>query len=68
MTQIGHLFKRYTPIGVVGAISPWNLPVILSFAKALAALLVGNTVVLNRHRLRHLPYSEFPTTFVKFCP
>ncbi len=24
---IGHVTKRYTPIGVVGAISPWNLPV-----------------------------------------
>ena len=47
VTHIGHLFKRYTPIGVVGAISPWNLPVLLSFAKALAALLVGNTVVLK---------------------
>src|SRR4029077_7487712 len=25
--------KRYTPIGVVGAITPWNLPVIISFMK-----------------------------------
>jgi NAD-dependent aldehyde dehydrogenases len=33
VSHIGHLLKRYTPIGVVGAISPWNLPVILSFAK-----------------------------------
>ncbi len=47
VAHIGHVFKRYTPIGVVGAISPWNLPVLLSFAKALAALLVGNTVVLK---------------------
>jgi acyl-CoA reductase-like NAD-dependent aldehyde dehydrogenase len=43
VTHIGHVLKQYTPIGVVGAISPWNLPVILSFAKALAALLAGNT-------------------------
>jgi acyl-CoA reductase-like NAD-dependent aldehyde dehydrogenase len=47
VTHIGHVFKRHTPIGVVGAISPWNLPVILSFAKAIPALLVGNTVVLK---------------------
>jgi acyl-CoA reductase-like NAD-dependent aldehyde dehydrogenase len=44
---IGHITKRFTPIGVVGAISPWNLPVFLSFTKVLPALLVGNTVVLK---------------------
>jgi acyl-CoA reductase-like NAD-dependent aldehyde dehydrogenase len=45
--NIGQVFKRYTPIGVVGAIIPWNLPVLLSFAKTLAALVAGNTVVLK---------------------
>jgi aldehyde dehydrogenase (NAD+) len=35
------------PIGVVGAISPWNLPVLISFYKTLPALLAGNTVVLK---------------------
>jgi len=45
--HIGHITKRYTPIGVVGAISPWNLPVFLSFTKILPALLAGNTVVLK---------------------
>ena len=44
---IGHVTKRYTPIGVVGAISPWNLPVRLSFGKVLPALLAGNTVILK---------------------
>ena len=68
VAHIGHLFKRYTPIGVVGAISPWNLPVILSFAKALAALLVGNTVVLKPSPFTPLTVLQFPTTFVNFCP
>jgi acyl-CoA reductase-like NAD-dependent aldehyde dehydrogenase len=45
--HIGHITKRFTPIGVVGAISPWNLPVLISFCKALPALLAGNTVVLK---------------------
>jgi acyl-CoA reductase-like NAD-dependent aldehyde dehydrogenase len=45
--HIGHVTKRYTPIGVIGAISPWNVPVLLSFAKVLPALLTGNTVVLK---------------------
>jgi acyl-CoA reductase-like NAD-dependent aldehyde dehydrogenase len=45
--QIGHITKRFTPIGVVGVISPWNLPVLISFYKTLPALLAGNTVVLK---------------------
>ena len=53
--QIGHITKRFTPIGVVGAISPWNLPVRLSFGKVLPALLAGNTVILKPSpRLRTL--------------
>ena len=38
---------RHVPIGVVGAISPWNFPVILAFFKVGPALLAGNTVVLK---------------------
>jgi aldehyde dehydrogenase (NAD+) len=38
---------RHTPIGVVGAISPWNFPVILAIFKLGPALLAGNTVVLK---------------------
>jgi acyl-CoA reductase-like NAD-dependent aldehyde dehydrogenase len=44
---VGHVVKRYVPLGVVCAISPWNLPVLLSFVKVLPALLTGNTVVLK---------------------
>lgn len=39
--------KRYVPLGVVAAISPWNLPFWLSFTKVLPSLLAGNTVVLK---------------------
>lgn len=38
---------RRTPIGVVGAISPWNFPVLLSVWKILPAVLTGNTLVLK---------------------
>jgi acyl-CoA reductase-like NAD-dependent aldehyde dehydrogenase len=47
VAHIGRVFKRYTPIGVVGAITPWNVPVLLSFIKTIPALLAGNTVVLK---------------------
>lgn len=38
---------RHIPIGVVGAISPWNFPVLLAMFKLGPALVAGNTVVLK---------------------
>lgn len=35
------------PLGVVGAITPWNYPIILAVVKIAPALLAGNTVVLK---------------------
>lgn len=35
------------PIGVVGAITPWNFPLLLAARKVAAALAAGNTVVLK---------------------
>jgi acyl-CoA reductase-like NAD-dependent aldehyde dehydrogenase len=37
----------HEPVGVVGAIVPWNMPVSLGLSKVLPALLGGNTVVLK---------------------
>ncbi len=48
-----HLMKTkkalvtYHPFGVVGVISPWNYPLILSFGDAIAALIAGNGVVIK---------------------
>ncbi|MEE4350164.1 MAG: aldehyde dehydrogenase family protein [Pacificimonas sp.] len=38
---------RRTPIGVIGAITPWNFPVLLAVWKLAPALVAGNTVVLK---------------------
>jgi acyl-CoA reductase-like NAD-dependent aldehyde dehydrogenase len=38
---------KYEPIGVVGAITPWNAPLVLAMWKVWPALLAGNTVVLK---------------------
>ena len=45
--SVGQITKRYVLLGVVAAISPWNLPFLLSFTKVLPSLLAGNTVVLK---------------------
>lgn len=41
----------YEPIGVVGAITPWNVPFYLNIAETVPALMAGNTVVLKPAQL-----------------
>ncbi|TAL04181.1 MAG: aldehyde dehydrogenase family protein [Rhodospirillaceae bacterium] len=44
----GRLFEtRHMPLGVVGAIVPWNFPLALAVFKLGPALLTGNTVILK---------------------
>jgi acyl-CoA reductase-like NAD-dependent aldehyde dehydrogenase len=38
---------RRVPIGVVGAITPWNFPILLAVWKIAPALVTGNTMVLK---------------------
>src|SRR5258708_11278661 len=40
-------YTRRQPLGVVGAIIPWNAPVMLAALKIAPALIAGNTIVLN---------------------
>jgi acyl-CoA reductase-like NAD-dependent aldehyde dehydrogenase len=55
-----HLVQvRHVPIGVVGAIVPWNFPVLLAIWKLAPALVAGNTVVLK-------PSPFTPLTALKF--
>jgi acyl-CoA reductase-like NAD-dependent aldehyde dehydrogenase len=51
---------RYRPLGVVGAIVPWNFPMVLMGFKVPAALLAGNTVVLK-------PAATTPLTTLRFA-
>jgi acyl-CoA reductase-like NAD-dependent aldehyde dehydrogenase len=45
--QTDRVEVRRKPLGVVGAIVPWNFPILIATAKIAPALLVGNTVVLK---------------------
>ena len=42
---------QYDPVGVVGAITPWNAPFYLNIAETIPALMAGNTVVLKPAQL-----------------
>jgi acyl-CoA reductase-like NAD-dependent aldehyde dehydrogenase len=41
------IVTRYTPIGVIGGITPWNFPLLLAVWKIAPALMAGNTMVLK---------------------
>jgi acyl-CoA reductase-like NAD-dependent aldehyde dehydrogenase len=43
-----HLVElHHTPLGVIGAITPWNFPVLLALWKVAPALIAGNTMVIK---------------------
>ena len=43
-----HLVElHHTPLGVIGAITPWNFPVLLALWKVAPALITGNTMVIK---------------------
>jgi acyl-CoA reductase-like NAD-dependent aldehyde dehydrogenase len=50
---------RHVPLGVVGAIAPWNFPLLLAMFKVGPALLAGNVMVLK-------PSPFTPLTTLKF--
>lgn len=49
------ILTRREPLGVVGAITPWNFPLALTCSKIAPALAAGNTVI-------HKPASDTPLT------
>jgi acyl-CoA reductase-like NAD-dependent aldehyde dehydrogenase len=55
-----HAYTRREPIGVVGAITPFNFPLILSATKIAPALAAGNTIV-------HKPAPETPLSALRFA-
>ena len=54
-----YIATRRRPLGVVGAITPWNYPVLLAIWKLAPALLAGNTIVLKPS-----PYTPLTTLLV----
>lgn len=47
MKPLKKLYLQYQPLGVVGVITPWNGPFVLSLNPVVQALLAGNAVVLK---------------------
>ncbi len=47
LSMVKELYIMYKPLGVVGVISPWNGPFVLSIVPTIQALMAGNAVVLK---------------------
>ncbi len=41
------VYTRFTPLGVVGAITPWNFPLLLAVWKIAPALMSGNCIIVK---------------------
>lgn len=46
-TETLKIVSTHHPIGVVGAICPWNFPLVLAASKIAAALVMGNSVIIK---------------------
>jgi len=46
-TDDRRVITRFSPLGVVGGITPWNFPVLLAIWKIAPALLTGNCIVVK---------------------
>src|SRR5689334_15393130 len=53
------IYTEYSPLGVCGAICPWNFPLILMVGKVAPALMTGNTMIVK-------PSPFTPYTALKF--
>jgi acyl-CoA reductase-like NAD-dependent aldehyde dehydrogenase len=49
------IVHRYTPLGVAGAIVPWNFPIMLSLGKIIPAIYTGNSIIVK------------PSPFTPYC-
>jgi acyl-CoA reductase-like NAD-dependent aldehyde dehydrogenase len=54
-TEERQIIQRYTPLGICGAIVPWDFPVLLAVGKIVPAVYTGNTVILK------------PSPFTPYC-
>lgn len=61
-------YTRREPLGVVGAIVPWNAPLMLSALKIAPALITGNTIVLKVAEDAPLAVLELARICQRFLP
>jgi acyl-CoA reductase-like NAD-dependent aldehyde dehydrogenase len=51
LLKVKRVLSTYQPLGVVGIISPWNFPLVLTAGDAVPALMAGNAVIIKPSEL-----------------
>ena len=59
--RVAHSYRRYEPVGVVSAITPYNGAIIMAFQKLVPALMAGCSVILRPSPLTPLSSLAFGT-------
>jgi acyl-CoA reductase-like NAD-dependent aldehyde dehydrogenase len=54
LLKVKKVFSTYQPLGLVGIISPWNFPLVLTAGDAVPALMAGNAVIIKPSELTPL--------------
>ena len=54
LLKVKKVFSTYQPLGLVGIISPWNFPLVLTIGDAVPALMAGNAVIIKPSELTPL--------------
>jgi len=62
------VIRQHRPLGVVGAITPWNVPLLLLMIKVAPALVAGNTVVAKPAPTTPLTTLRFGTLCARILP
>ncbi len=63
----GRIELHRKPIGVIGAITPWNWPVMIACWHIIPAIRAGNCVVIKRRRTRHSPPFALSNGSMRCC-
>lgn len=58
-------YRTFSPLGVVGVISPWNYPFVLTMTPIVSALFAGNTVVFKPSEITPLVGLEIAKLFAE---
>lgn len=64
----GQVIVQREPLGVIGQIIPWNVPMVMLAYKIAPAIATGNTVVLKPPREASLSAMEFAKLLNEFLP
>ncbi|KAJ6112112.1 hypothetical protein N7523_008173 [Penicillium sp. IBT 18751x] len=62
------IVQTHVPLGIVGAICPWNFPLVLAIAKVAAAIVTGNCIIVKPSPFTPYSILKFAEIATKIVP